>query len=187
MLSLFPDKLVDKYTRTGKKKDGAGELAVACLCLACEKTNKTHGERFQRRALPSALHIRGINARENGHTPTPEKKNVATEKCLLKCDIFVVVVVPSPPLRRSLSSPRQLFIVGVRKHSLCELYQLPRSCAVSMATSVKGRGLICQANQRGRDFKIKARNVTGRRVFFIYIYSIAEDKRIVKRKNTPKL
>lgn len=94
-----------------------------------------------------------------------------------------VVVVPSPPLRRSLSSPRQLFIVGVRKHSLCELYQLPRSCAVSMATLVKGRGLICQANQRGRDFKIKARNVTGRCVY-IYI-QLRRTKELLKGRTHP--
>lgn len=141
--------------------------------------NVTSGELSPRRFTFEALTL------EKMDTLPPPKKNAATKKMLFKkCDIFVVVV-PSPPLRRSLSSPRQLFIVGVRKHSLCELYQLPRSCAVSMATSAKGRGLICQANQRGRDFKIKARNVTGKCVY-IFIYSNAEDKRIVKRKNTPK-
>lgn len=130
--------------------------------------NVTSGELSPRRFTFEALTL------EKMDTLPPPKKNVATKKCLLKCDIFVVVV-PSPPLRRSLSSPRQLFIVGVRKHSLCELYQLPRSCAVSMATSVKGRGLICQANQRGRDFKIKARNVTERCVF-IYIFNSGGQK-----------
>lgn len=139
--------------------------------LSLRKKNKTTtnkpDSRWTSRAAsspPSALHIRGINAGENGHTDSPQnvvgkgknygKKNVPSKMTLGR------VVPPPQPLRCSSSSAQQLcFIVGVRKRWLCVN---PSSCPGALARSPwlppqEGAGPKLSRPTSGPGFKIKAR------------------------------
>lgn len=143
MPRVFPLSVVPVMRPKRGPEDGSWKTEEkAYLCSAGGK--RTQVLRSTGGETSAELHGRGIRRRST--SPRSLRSGGQNERKLK----WFLRSPPSRPLRSCSSAATEPFIIGARKQSRGELRQLPGSRAVSIATSLRGRGLACTANQGGR-------------------------------------